>query len=70
MLDRAGTRTGLSLGVAFYSIAATYLTGMVADRYSFAPILIVASMVPLVAAAAVVLPVRNTRATRDLLNEI
>jgi len=58
--------TGAGIG----TIAATYLTGMVADRYSFAPILVVASMVPLVAAAAVLLLVRNTRATRDLLNEI
>ncbi len=58
--------TGAGIG----TIAATYLTGMVADRYSFAPIMIVASMVPLVAAAAVLLLVKNTRATRDLLNEI
>jgi len=58
--------TGAGIG----TIAATYLTGMVADRYSFAPILVVASMVPLVAAAAVLALVRNTKATRDLLNEI
>jgi MFS transporter, ACS family, hexuronate transporter len=58
--------TGAGIG----TILATYLTGMVADRYSFGPILVAASMVPLVAAAAVLLLVRNTRATRDLLNEI
>jgi len=32
--------------------------------------MIVASLVPLAAAAAVLVLVRNTRATRDLLNEI
>jgi len=58
--------TGAGIG----TIAATYLTGIVADRYSFAPILVVASMVPLVAAAAVLVLIRNTRATRGLLNEI
>jgi ACS family hexuronate transporter-like MFS transporter len=58
--------TGAGIG----TIAATYLTGIVADRYSFEPILIAASLVPLAAAVAVLLLVRNTRATRDLLNEI
>jgi ACS family hexuronate transporter-like MFS transporter len=58
--------TGAGIG----TIAATYLTGVVADRYSFEPILIAASLVPLAAAAAVLLLVRNTRATRDMLNEI
>ncbi|MBP1637147.1 MAG: exuT 1, partial [Acidobacteria bacterium] len=38
--------TGAGIG----TIAATYLTGVVADHYSFAPILVVASLVPLVAA--------------------
>jgi ACS family hexuronate transporter-like MFS transporter len=58
--------TGAGIG----TIAATYLTGVVADRYSFEPILIAASLVPLAAAAAVLLLVRNTRATRGVLNEI
>jgi ACS family hexuronate transporter-like MFS transporter len=58
--------TGAGIG----TIAATYLTGVVADRYSFEPILIAASLVPLAAAAAVLLLVRNTGATRDVLNEI
>jgi len=58
--------TGAGIG----TIAATYLTGVVADRYSFEPILIAASLVPLAAAAAVLLLVRNTRAARDMLNEI
>jgi ACS family hexuronate transporter-like MFS transporter len=58
--------TGAGIG----TVMATYLTGVVADRYSFAPILIVASLVPLLAAVAVLVLVRNTRATRDVLNQI
>jgi ACS family hexuronate transporter-like MFS transporter len=58
--------TGAGIG----TIAATYLTGVVADRYSFEPILIAASLVPLAAAAAVLLLVRNTRATRGVLHDI
>ena len=58
--------TGAGIG----TIAATYLTGVVADHYSFAPILVTASLVPLVAAAAVFVLVRNTPATRDVLNRI
>jgi MFS transporter, ACS family, hexuronate transporter len=52
--------TGAGLG----TIGAIYLTGWVADRYSFAPILLGASIVPLVALAAVLLLIRNTDATR------
>ena len=43
------------------TIGATYLTGAVADRYSFEPILIGASLVPLLAVAVLVSLVRNTR---------
>ena len=42
------------------TIVSTYLIGIVADRFSFQPILIVASLVPLGAAALVLLLVRNT----------
>jgi ACS family hexuronate transporter-like MFS transporter len=53
------------------TIAATYLTGIVADRYSFEPLLIGASLIPLVAMAAVLLCVRNGQATRaGIVNEI
>jgi len=58
--------TGAGIG----TIAATYLTGLVADRYSFAPVLIAASLVPLVAAAAVLALVRNTKASGALINRI
>jgi ACS family hexuronate transporter-like MFS transporter len=48
--------TAASLG----TIAATYAIGIVADRFSFAPILVVASVVPLTAAILVLVLVRNT----------
>jgi ACS family hexuronate transporter-like MFS transporter len=51
--------TGAGIG----TIGAIYLTGWVADHYSFAPILIGASIVPLLAMAAVLLLVRNTAET-------
>ena len=40
------------------------LTGIAADRYSFRPVLFVASAIPIVAAAAVLLLVRNNSATK------
>jgi MFS transporter, ACS family, hexuronate transporter len=52
--------TGAGLG----TIGAIYLTGWVADRYSFEPILLGASFIPLVALAAIMLLVRNNSATR------
>jgi ACS family hexuronate transporter-like MFS transporter len=58
------TVSGLSgTGAGIGTIAATYLTGAIADRMSFAPILIGASLVPLIGLAAVLLLVRNTEAT-------
>ncbi|MCA1563458.1 MAG: MFS transporter [Acidobacteria bacterium] len=53
--------SGAAAGVG--TIAATYLTGAVADRYSFEPILVGASLVPLLAVAAVLILVRNNDAT-------
>jgi ACS family hexuronate transporter-like MFS transporter len=50
----AGTGAGLG------TIGATFLIGLVADRFSFTPILIVASVVPLAAAILVVALIRNT----------
>jgi ACS family hexuronate transporter-like MFS transporter len=59
--------TGAGIG----TIAAIYTTGWVSDRYSFAPILIGASILPLVAMAAMLLLVRNTKETRlGILNPI
>jgi MFS transporter, ACS family, aldohexuronate transporter len=57
--------SGLSgTGAGVGTVLATYLTGMVADRYSFRPVLIVASAIPIVAAAAILILVRNNGATR------
>ena len=54
----AGTAAGIG------TIAATWLTGFVADRYSFEPLLIGASLIPLGGMIAVLLLVRNGSATR------
>jgi ACS family hexuronate transporter-like MFS transporter len=64
--------SGLSgTGAGIGTIAATYLTGIVADRYSFEPILIGAALIPLAATAAVTLLIRNGTATkRGLINPI
>jgi MFS transporter, ACS family, aldohexuronate transporter len=57
--------SGLSgTGAGIGTIAATLLTGAIADRLSFSPILIGASLVPLGCVVAVLLLVRNTDATR------
>jgi MFS transporter, ACS family, aldohexuronate transporter len=53
--------TGAGIG----TITATYLTGWVSDRYSFEPILIAASLIPLLAVVAALALVRNNRATRE-----
>jgi MFS transporter, ACS family, hexuronate transporter len=53
--------TGAGIG----TITATYLTGVVADRYSFEPILIAASLIPLLAVVAALTLVRNNRAARE-----
>lgn len=45
------------------TLLSTYAIGLVADRFSFKPILITASLVPLAAAALVVVLVRNTPAS-------
>ncbi len=42
------------------TIVSTYLIGVVADRFSFRPILVTASIVPLAAAALVLVLLRNT----------
>jgi MFS transporter, ACS family, aldohexuronate transporter len=64
--------SGLSgTGAGIGTITATYLIGWVSDRYSFEPILVVASLVPLLATLAVVLLVHNNRAMEEgILNRI
>ena len=64
--------TGAGIG----TITATYLIGRVTDRrvaarYSFAPVLVAASIVPLLATVAVLALVRNNDATkRGIVNPI
>ena len=64
--------SGLSgTGAGIGTIAATYLTGIVSDKYSFEPILIVASLIPLLATAVVVIFIRNGKATSEgIINPI
>jgi hypothetical protein len=50
----AGTGAGLG------TIGSTFLIGAIADRFSFTPILLVASVIPLLAAVVVLSLVRNT----------
>ena len=47
------------------TIAAIYVTGWVSDHYSFAPILLGASIVPLIGMVAMLLLIRNTQETHD-----
>jgi MFS transporter, ACS family, hexuronate transporter len=53
----SGTASGLG------TIVSTFAIGVVADRFSFTPILVVASVIPVVAAAVVLALVRNTSAS-------
>ena len=56
------TVSGLSgAGAGMGTIVSTLLIGWTADRYSFEPILIAASLIPLVATLAVLLLVRGDR---------
>jgi ACS family hexuronate transporter-like MFS transporter len=55
------TVSGLSgTGAGLGTIASTFLIGIVADHFSFTPILVVASVVPAAAALLVLVLVRNT----------
>jgi ACS family hexuronate transporter-like MFS transporter len=59
--DRVATVSGLGgAGAGVGTIISTYLIGWTADRYSFAPILIVASLIPLLATIAVLTLVRGS----------
>ena len=55
--------SGTAAGIG--TIAATFLTGFVADRYSFEPLLVGGSLIPLVAMVALLLLVRNNHATSE-----
>jgi ACS family hexuronate transporter-like MFS transporter len=56
------TMAGLGgTGAGVGTIISTFLIGQISDRYSFGPILVVASMVPLVATALVLVLVRQKK---------
>jgi ACS family hexuronate transporter-like MFS transporter len=56
------TVSGLSgTAAGILTIISTFLVGWIADHYSFAPILIVASIVPLIGAVLVFVLIRNTK---------
>jgi ACS family hexuronate transporter-like MFS transporter len=54
--------SGTAAGIG--TIAATYATGLIAGRYSFEPVLVGASLIPILAMVAVLVLVRNGEATR------
>ena len=59
------TVSGMSgTGAGVGTILSTFLIGRISDRYSFAPILVGASLVPLVATALVFLLIREKKALR------
>jgi ACS family hexuronate transporter-like MFS transporter len=58
--------SGLSgTGAGLCTLAATFATGVVSDRHSFGPIMVVASLVPLLAVVAVLTLVRRTDGGAD-----
>lgn len=67
--EAVATVSGLSgTGAGIGTIASTLLIGVIADKYSFEPILIAASLIPLIGAVLVLRLVRN--GTHPLLKQI
>jgi ACS family hexuronate transporter-like MFS transporter len=60
--EAVATVSGMSgTGAGLGTIVSTLLIGIIADRYSFEPILIAASLIPLIGAALVMILVRNPK---------
>jgi len=60
------TVSGMSgTGAGIGTILSTFLIGYVSDHYSFAPILIAASLIPFVAMVLVMFLIRNTKASEE-----
>ena len=58
--DSVATVSGMSgTGAGLGTILSSFLIGFVSDRYSFEPVIIAASLVPLIATAIVLLLVRR-----------
>ena len=61
-MSRLGTSGGLGgTGAGIGTLISTYLIGRVTDRFSFQPVVIVASVVPCVATAVFVALVRASK---------
>jgi ACS family hexuronate transporter-like MFS transporter len=66
--DTVATVSGMSgTGAGSGTILSTLLIGVISDRYSFAPILVAASLIPLIGAFLVLVLVRNPRSGGDPL---
>ena len=64
--DSVATVSGMSgTGAGIGTIISTYLIGYISDRYSFEPILITASLIPLVGMVLVLLLIRERRPATD-----
>ncbi len=62
--NSVATVSGLSgTAAGILTIASTFLVGWVSDRYSFTPILIVASLLPLIGMALMLIFIRNSKHT-------
>jgi ACS family hexuronate transporter-like MFS transporter len=60
--EAVGTVSGMSgTGAGIGTILSTLLIGVISDRYSFAPILVAASLIPLIGAVLVLTLGRNPR---------
>ncbi len=60
--EAVGTVSGMSgTGAGIGTILSTLLIGVISDRYSFAPILVAASLIPLIGAVLVLTLVRNPK---------
>jgi hypothetical protein len=53
------------MGAGLCTLAATYATGVVTDAHSFGPVMVTASVVPLIAVVAVLTLVRRTGGSAD-----
>ncbi len=60
--NSVATVSGISgTAAGILTIVSTFLVGWIADHYSFAPILIVASIIPVIGAALVLILIKNTK---------
>jgi len=70
--DSVASVSGMSgTAAGILTIVSTFIIGKIADSYSFKPILIAASLIPLIGVLVVLALVRNTKSTeRGLVHSI